>query len=897
SMIRLPAVNAAVPTQLLSSGHSFTSVISSFFKQLSFSISPEPISPPESSSAVLCRDLFSILCRPNWPKDPSLKNFFHSISPPLFSSFLSQYPHLNPHVAFQFFRFLSSAPSFKPDVQAYASLLRFLVKNKSFRDADMIRISMIRSSETAEDVRLVMAMLREMNRGDDSEFSFRLTLKAYNMLLMSLARFVMIDDIKAVYGEMLDDKLSPNIYTFNTLINAYCKLGDVFEAEYFYSMILQADLKPDTHTFTSFILGYCRRKDVDAAREVFKNMPGKGCPRNHVSYNNLMHGLCESGRVDEAELLFSQMRDDGGCVPNERTYTILIDALCGMNRRSESLNLFREMKEKGYKPNVYSYTAMIDGACKEGLLDEATEFFREMLDIGLLPSSATYNALINGYCKKGMMDTALELFRSMESKKCIPNLQTYNELISGFCQSKEVNRAMALLDEMVQQGIVPNVITFNLLVYGQCKVGDVENALRLLWLMDEENIVPDQFTYGALIDALCKKGITDEAYSIFDSLKEKGVPMNEVMYTSLIDGHCNAEKFEVALFLFETMLEHGCHPNECTYNAMISGLCRASKLPEALKYLDRMMLAENGTKPTIVTYSIIIEQMLKEHDFEGAYRIFNDAIGLGLKPDVCTYTSFLLAYFNRGMPKEAEDLVSKMKEQGVKLDLMAYTVLIDGYGRSGSLDRSFDTMKSMVTDGIEPSQYTYAGRSGSVNITDVWKVMEQSTALELFDKMRDHGLEPDSNAYAAVIGGLCREGRRGEARSLFRLMERDGAAAKGGKNGFDTLIQCCCKMGIPDEASRLVDDMLGRGMLPRLESYGLLVCGFYGEGREEEARGTFRGMLRGGYNHDEVVWKVLIDGLMKEGFLEGCCELVVVMRKMGCCINPQTHLALVQGLV
>ncbi|KAG8365939.1 hypothetical protein BUALT_Bualt17G0024100 [Buddleja alternifolia] len=837
----------------------------------------------------LSSELFSLLAQPNWQKHPSFRKLIPTISPSLFSSFISQHPHLNPQIALNFFNFLCyHAPTFKPNAQSYASLLRFLIKNKSFGNAEKTRRLMVKSCQTNEDAGFVLSVLRQLNR----ECSFRLSLRCYNMLLMSLARFLMIDDMKCVYREMLDDKVSPNIYTFNTMINAFCKLGNVGEAEMYLSMILQAGLKPDSHTYTSFILGHCRRKDVDSANHVFVSMPQKGCRRNEVSYNNLMHGLCEVGRVDEAKSLFLQMRDDN-CFPNVRTYTILIDALCGLDRRLEALSLFEEMKEKGCEPNVHTYTVVIDGTCKDGMIDEARRLLSAMLDNRLVPSVVTYNALINGYCKKGMVDAAYEIFDMMELKNCSPNVRTYNELISGFCEVNKVQKAMTLLSKMLEQKLSPNVVTFNILVYGQCKEGDVDSAFRLLTLMEESNVIADQLTYGPLIDTLCKKGSVDKANEIFDSLKEKGIKVNEVMYTALIDGYCNVEKFDFALALFERMLAEGCLPNSYTYNVLIHGLCKVKKLPEALNFLERML--EGGMKPSIVTYSIVIEHMLKDFDFECAYRVLNHMIALGYKPDVCTYTSFLVAYCNRGMLREAEDVMRKMKEEGVLPDLMAYTVLIDGYGRSGFLSLAFDTFKSMVDAEIEPSHYTYSviikhlsheklmngneGRKGLdlkptdgfINIADVWKIMEHDTALKLFEKMKEHGCAPNTNTYNALITGLCREGRLEEAWRLVDHLKQCGMSPN--EDMYIKLVNCCCKMKNYGEAMNLIDAMLQHGLLPYLESFKLLICGLYETGNDEKAKSTFCRLLQCGFNYDEVVWKVLIDGLLQRGFVERCSEL------------------------
>ncbi|KAL0353289.1 UNVERIFIED_CONTAM: F-box protein CPR1 [Sesamum angustifolium] len=192
--------------------------------------------------------------------------------------------------------------------------------------------------------------------------------------------FLMINDMKCVYRDLLDDK---------------------------------AGLKPDTHTYTPFITGHCRRNDLGSASKIFMTMPQKGCQRCVVSYNNLMHGLCEAARVDEAKRLFLQMGNDT-CFPNVRTYTILIDVLCGLDRRLEALSLFQEMKDKGCEPNIHTYTVLIDGACKDGMLDEARKILGTMLDNRLVPNVVTYNALVDGFCKKGMVDTAFEIFDMME---------------------------------------------------------------------------------------------------------------------------------------------------------------------------------------------------------------------------------------------------------------------------------------------------------------------------------------------------------------------------------------------------------------------------------------------------------------------------------------------------
>ena len=65
-----------------------------------------------------------------------------------------------------------------------------------------------------------------MNK-DDNDIKFKLSVRSYNELLMMLARFFMIDEMKRVFTKMLNDMILANIYTLNTMVNTYSKMGNI----------------------------------------------------------------------------------------------------------------------------------------------------------------------------------------------------------------------------------------------------------------------------------------------------------------------------------------------------------------------------------------------------------------------------------------------------------------------------------------------------------------------------------------------------------------------------------------------------------------------------------------------------------------------------------------------
>ncbi|CAE5966061.1 unnamed protein product [Arabidopsis arenosa] len=627
-------------------------------------------------------------------------------------------------------------------------------------------------------------------------------------------------------------------------------------------------------------------------------------------YNELLTLLARFGLVDEMNQLYTEMLENFVSM-DMYTFNLMINVYCKMGFVKEAKQFMCKMIQAGFCPDYFTSTSFILGYCRSKDVDSAFRVFQEMPN----RNEVSYNQLIHGLCEAGRIDEAVSLFVRMKDDFCYPNVYTYTALIKGLCR-KNVHKAMGLLDEMLERNLVPDLITYNSLIAGQCRAGHLDSAYRLLSLMKERGLVPDQGTYGCFIDFLCKSKRVEEARRLFESLTKEGVSANVIMYSALIDGYCKAGKVDDAGCLFEKMLSKNCSPNAYTFNALIHGLCRVGNLKEALSLFDQMV--KMGLKPTVYTYNILIGRMLKQGDFDDAHKCLQKMMSSGEKPVARTYNTFIEAYCSAGKVQVAEDMMVQMKEEGVPPDDFTYTSLIKAYGKLGLTYSAFDVLKRMFDADCEPSHHTFlslikqlfekkyvvdksgetgielVSNIGDVSGSNMWKVMEYDIVIELFEEMAKHGCTPDAKCYEKLISGICKVENLGIALKLLDQMQKEGISPS--EMIFNAVISCCCKLQKYGEAANIVEDMICSDHSPQLEHCKTLICGLYEKGERERGYSVFKKLLGCGYNDDEIAWKILIDGMLKQGLVEECSQLFQEMEKNGCNISPRTHSILTQKL-
>lgn len=100
---------------------------------------------------------------------------------------------------------------------------------------------------------------------------------------------------------------------------------------------------------------------------------------------------------------------------------------------------------------------------------------------------------------------------------------------------------------------------------------------------------------------------------------------------------------ERAHTLFQAMVDEGCVANHESYTALVSAYSRSGHFDEAFSFLD-IMRNTDGCQPDIYTYSILIKSCVHVFAFDKAQSLLSDMKNEGIKPNVITYNTLIDAY-------------------------------------------------------------------------------------------------------------------------------------------------------------------------------------------------------------------------------------------------------------
>lgn len=407
----------------------------------------------------------------------------------------------------------------------------------------------------------------------------------------------------------------------------------------------------------------------------------------------------------------------------------------------------------------------------------------------------------------------------MPEFEAVPDVLTYNVVIKLSARAERKDLLVLVLERIIRAGIVPCTTTMHSLVAAYVGLGDLRTAERMVQCMREgrldicavlrecssdanardetdgllerlvclnsnepppllpKSYAADTRIYTILMKGYMKEGRVDNVVRMIRAMQREPDPASHpdhVTYTTVISALVNAGAMDRARGVLQEMIDSRISPNRVTYNVLLKGYCQQLQLNNA-KELILQMSEREGIEPNVVSYNILIDGCILMDDSAGALKYFNEMRERGIAPSKVSYTTLMKAFAISGQPKLANKVFDEMmKDPRVKVDQVAWNMLVEGYCRLGLIEEAKKIVERMKEGGFQPDVATYGSLANGVGIA-----RRPGEALLLWNEVKERctgspPLRPDEGLLDALADVCVRAAFFKKALEIVACMEENG---------------------------------------------------------------------------------------------------------------------------
>lgn len=253
---------------------------------------------------------------------------------------------------------------------------------------------------------------------------FRPDLQTFNILLSG---WKSSEEAEGFFGEMKEMGVKPDIVSYNSLIDVYCKGREIEKAYKVVDKMREEDISPDVITYTSIIGGLGLVGQPDKARDVLKEIKEYGCYPDVAAYNAAIRNYCIAKRLGDAHKLMDEMLRKG-LSPNATTYNLFFRVFYWSNDLRSSWDLYEKMMNAGCLPNTQSCMFMIRLSRRQENVEMALCLWKDMVEKGFGSYTLVSDVLLDLLCDLGKLVEAEECFLEMLEKGHKPSFVAFRRI-------------------------------------------------------------------------------------------------------------------------------------------------------------------------------------------------------------------------------------------------------------------------------------------------------------------------------------------------------------------------------------------------------------------------------------------------------------------------------------
>ncbi|PON69583.1 Tetratricopeptide-like helical domain containing protein [Parasponia andersonii] len=633
---------------------------------------------------------------------------------------------------------------------------------------------------------------------------FRHTAGTYFGIILKLGLAGHVQEMEGFCQSMARERIPGAEEAFSALIDVFAKHCKLNEATLVLASMNSGGYSPSIETFNTLMGALAKAKrDFQDVLFVYKEMVKAGVLPTIDTLNYLLEVLVETDRLETALDQFKRMNKKG-CNPNTRSFEILIKGLIAKDRVDEAVNILYEMFGSGCHPDMSFFSCTIPLFCRENRPKEGIRLFRMMKDYNFVLDLSTFIVLIECLCENLWLDEAIFLLEEMiETGLALPN-DVVVDVVNMFCNLGNIDEAVKFLEDKHILETSP----YNAILAGCYRAGKLSTAKDLLWKMSQRDI-DDSDSWNILIRWMCEQeGIRKASELVARMVVSSFIPDCDT-YSAIVVGNCKLSKYKDALELFHRIQAKCWILDPLSYSKLVKGLCSIGWIREAAEVFRYMSNKECSLQSS--SFNMLIKGVCDTGQLSEALRLLQLAYYSDTSCTNSTYSAIMLGLLKIDKPKDISVIFSLMLVEGFNLDLEVYCILIQSMSVQNRIKDCILLFNRMVNEGLVPD---------SERLLDILTSIANHSQLSMVSCSIDKVIcreEMNSSIYNVLINGLWKEGNK-------------------------------------QEAGRILDLMLEKGLVPDAKTHGLLIGSISWEGLDSEP-------LVNGHAAKDTVSNILVEGL------------------------------------
>jgi pentatricopeptide repeat protein len=217
----------------------------------------------------------------------------------------------------------------------------------------------------------------------------------YGSVLKGFSHQKRFDRVWSVYQEMLEHNLQFSIVTFNTLLDACARSGEMARIPVLLDSMMGQGLQPNLITYGIVIKGYCQENRLEEALQVWESMVSTTeFQPDEIMYNTILDGCARKGLYDRGMALLVEM-EKSGIRPTNFTLSVLVKLTSRANLLDRSFEICKEISAKyKFRLNIHVFNNLIQGCATHNQLERAFAVLDQLVRERVRPDVRTYTLLI-----------------------------------------------------------------------------------------------------------------------------------------------------------------------------------------------------------------------------------------------------------------------------------------------------------------------------------------------------------------------------------------------------------------------------------------------------------------------------------------------------------------------